>query len=104
LHKRLVVGGVRIFEWPKERMMHAKLGVIDGMWSTIGSYNLDHRSIEHNLEVGLVVVDSVLGCELAAQFERDLQRCTEVTIASLDARTWWQSFLDWFWYQLRWQL
>jgi cardiolipin synthase len=104
LHRRLVSRGVRIFEWPKERMMHAKLGVIDGMWSTIGSYNLDHRSIRHNLEVGLVVVDHALGQELALQFDRDIQRCTEVTIEALDARSWWDRFLDWFWYQLRSQL
>jgi cardiolipin synthase len=104
LQPRLVAQGVRIYEWPKEHMMHAKLGVIDSMWSTIGSYNLDHRSILHNLEVGLVVVDRTLGRELAEQFDRDIQRCAEVTLANLDARTWLQRFRDWFWYQLRSQL
>lgn len=104
LHKRLIEHGVRVFEWPPERMMHAKLGVMDGVWSTIGSYNLDHRSILHNLEVGLVVVDPDIGRRLAEQFEKDIQRCTEVTVAKLDARSNWQRFLDWLWYQLRSQL
>lgn len=104
LHKRLIQRGVRIFEWPKEHMMHAKIGVIDEMWSTIGSYNLDHRSLQHNLEVGLVVVDDRLGRQLGEQFENDLRSCTEVTIESLARRSWWQRFLGWFWYQLRSQL
>lgn len=104
LHKRLIQRGVRIFEWPKEHMMHAKIGVIDGMWSTVGSYNLDHRSLQHNLEVGLVVVDERLGRELGDQFERDLRLCTEVTLQELESRTWWQRFLGWFWYQMRAQL
>ncbi len=104
LHKRLIQRGIRVFEWPPERMMHAKLGVIDEVWSTIGSYNLDHRSLHLNLEVGLVALDEALGRELRAQFEKDLARCTEVTVARLDARSPWQKFLDWFWYQLRAQL
>jgi cardiolipin synthase len=104
LHKRLILSGVRIFEWPPERMMHAKLGVIDDVWSTIGSYNLDHRSLHLNLEVGLVALDERLGLDLREQFEKDIARCTEVTIAKLDARSPWQKFLDWGWYQLRSQL
>ncbi|MDZ4774584.1 MAG: phospholipase D-like domain-containing protein [Planctomycetota bacterium] len=104
LHKRLLTLGVLVFEWPRERMMHAKLGVIDGVWSTIGSYNLDHRSLVHNLEVGLVVVDPAVGAQLAEQFDVDLRTCTEVTVAALDARSWWQKSLGWFWYQMRSQL
>jgi cardiolipin synthase len=104
LHKRLIQSGVRLFEWPPERMMHAKLGVIDDVWSTIGSYNLDHRSLYLNLEVGLVALDEELGKRLREQFERDVARCAEVTIPKLDARSKWQKFLDWAWYQLRSQL
>ncbi len=104
IHKRLIQNGIRVFEWPPERMMHAKLGIIDDVWSTIGSYNLDRRSLYLNLEVMLVTLDEQLGHELREQFEKDIARCTEVTIAKLDARGPWQKFLDWFWYQLRSQL
>jgi cardiolipin synthase len=100
LHKRLIQRGVKILEWP-ERMMHAKFGVIDGVWSTIGSFNLDRRSIQHSLEVGLVVIDPILGARLAEGFESDVARCREVTIAELDARSWWNKLQSWFWYQLR---
>jgi cardiolipin synthase len=103
LYRRLLAAGVRIFEWP-DTMMHAKVGIIDGVWSTIGSYNLDRRSILHNLEVGLVCIDVPLAAKLQAEFESDLARCREVTIADLDALTCWARFKDWFWYQLRSQL
>jgi len=103
LYRRLIKAGIRIFEWP-ESMMHAKAGIIDGVWSTIGSYNLDHRSLVHNLEVALVCIDVPLAAILQAEFERELAQCQEVTLAQLDALTHWERFKDWFWYQLRSQL
>ncbi|MBL8863708.1 MAG: cardiolipin synthase ClsB [Planctomycetes bacterium] len=103
LYRRLLAAGVRLFEWPAG-MMHAKAGIIDGVWSTIGSYNLDHRSLVHNLEVGLVCVDEGLAARLQGEFESDLARCREVAPADLDALSAWERFKDWFWYQLRSQL
>lgn len=103
LYRRLINAGIRIFEWP-ESMMHAKAGIIDGVWSTIGSYNLDHRSLVHNLEVALVCIDGPLAATLQAEFERELALCQEITIAELDVLTRWERFRDWFWYQLRSQL
>lgn len=100
LYGKLLRRGVRIFEW-QESMMHAKLGVIDGVWSTIGSYNLDRRSALLNLEVGLVVIDEPLGKTLDAQFELDLAHTREVTLADVERLTLWQRFVGWFWYQLR---
>jgi len=103
LYARLLRRGVRIFEWP-ERMMHAKTGVIDGVWSTIGSYNLDKRSFLHNLEVGLVSVDRTLGERMRAQFLHDVTICREVTLAEWRKRSRWNKFLEWFFFQLRYWL
>ena len=50
LYARLMRSGVRLYEWQGD-MMHAKCAAIDGVWSTIGSYNLDRRSFIHNLDV-----------------------------------------------------
>jgi cardiolipin synthase len=99
----MLVSGVRIFEWP-ETMMHAKVGIIDGVWSTIGSYNLDRRSLLHNLEVGLVCIDEPLAAKLQAEFEADVALCREVTLADVDALSPWARFKDWFCYQFRSQL
>lgn len=103
LYARMMRYGVRIFEWP-ERMMHAKSGVIDGVWSTIGTYNLDRRSFLHNLEVGLIIIDRPLGGMLGSQFEEDLRTCREVLLEEWVRRSRWQKFLEWVFYQLRYWL
>jgi phosphatidylserine/phosphatidylglycerophosphate/cardiolipin synthase-like enzyme len=44
LFDRLLRDGVHLFLWP-DAVMHAKSAVIDGVWSTVGSFNLDQRSL-----------------------------------------------------------
>ena len=58
----------------------------------------------HNLEVSLVCIDAPLAATLQGEFEVELARSHEITIAALDALTPWERFMDWFWYQLRSQL
>jgi cardiolipin synthase len=103
LYARLMRHGVRIFEWP-ERMMHAKIGVIDGVWSTIGSYNLDRRSLLHNLEIGLVIVDRRIGGELQQDFENDLAKCREILPEEWQRRSAWEKSLEWLFYRFRYWL
>jgi cardiolipin synthase A/B len=103
LYTRLLRGGVRIFEW-QERMMHAKSAVIDGVWSTIGSYNLDRRSLLHNLEVGLIIIDRGTGETLDAQFEIDLSKCREVELSEWERRSAWHKLLEWCFFQFRYWL
>lgn len=103
LYTRLMRAGVRIFEWPGA-MMHAKCGVIDEVWSTIGSYNLDRRSFLHNLEVALVVIDARVGEELEREFETQLARCKEVRAEEWERRGWWQKTKEWLFYGLRYWL
>ena len=74
---RLMRGGVRIFEWT-DSILHSKTAVIDGRWSTIGSYNLDYLSLRTNLEVTLNVLDERFGQTMEAAFELDFARANEV--------------------------
>jgi len=103
LYSRLLSSGVRIFEWPGS-MMHAKAGVIDGIWSTIGSYNLDKRSFLHNLEVGLIVVDGKTGELMDQRFEEACSISREITLEEWERRGWWPRAKEWFCYQLRYWL
>ena len=100
LYPRLLRGGVHIYEWPA-RMMHAKTGVIDGVWSTIGSYNLDRRSLFHNLEAGVVVADELLGERMIELFDRELKRSREVTLEECLARPWFERMHQRFCYLWR---
>jgi cardiolipin synthase len=95
LYARLLRGGVRIHEWP-DRMMHAKTGVIDGVWSTIGSYNLDRRSLFHNLEVSVVIADASFGARMQQIFDDELARSREVTLSECLARPWPERVWQWF--------
>lgn len=67
---RLMRRGVRIFEW-NDTILHSKVAVIDGLWSTIGTYNLDYWSLLHNLEVNVAVSDSDFAGAVEREFERD---------------------------------
>jgi cardiolipin synthase len=69
--------GVRIYEWTKS-VLHSKSAVIDGVWSTIGTFNLDYRSVFWNLEVNVSVRDPGFGDVMQASFLRDLEQSREV--------------------------
>ncbi len=65
LYRQLLDDGVGLHEWP-DGMMHSKTAVIDDVWSIVGSYNLDQRSLWHNFEVVVEIVDP----EFAAALRR----------------------------------
>jgi cardiolipin synthase len=91
----LLRAGVRIFEY-QGPMMHAKAAVIDGVWSTIGSFNLDRRSMFHNLEAGVVVLDRDFGAAMEREFESILAQCVEITPLEWRRRPWTQRLVQWF--------
>jgi cardiolipin synthase len=69
--------GVRLFEWPAA-MMHAKVAVVDGLWCTIGSYNIDPLSLLRNRELNLALLGREPGTRFEAMFERDFARSVEI--------------------------
>jgi cardiolipin synthase A/B len=77
MYQKLMDAGVRIFEWTGN-VLHSKTAVIDGIWSTIGTFNLDYRSLRSNLEVNVSVYDVGFGGVLEQSFMRDLESATEV--------------------------
>jgi cardiolipin synthase len=96
----LLDAGVRIYLWP-ETHMHAKTACIDGVWSAIGSYNLDYISLFNNLEVLLVTVGDVVGAAMRAMFEADLSQCDPLTAAQYANRPWWRRVASWLAYRFR---
>lgn len=77
-YDELLAAGIQVYE-RKSAMLHAKTAVIDGVWSTIGSTNLDMRSFLHNEEVNAVVLNVDFANRMEALFQRDLQESTEIT-------------------------
>ncbi|WP_420472709.1 cardiolipin synthase [Noviherbaspirillum sp. ST9] len=77
-YDELLAAGIKVYE-RKAAMLHAKTAVIDGVWSTIGSTNIDMRSFLHNDEVNAVVLSTEFADRMEALFERDLRESVEIT-------------------------
>ncbi len=69
-YEDLLEAGVKIYE-RRNRLLHAKTATIDGVWSTIGSTNLDWRSLQHNDELNAVVLGPDFAAQMDAMFEQD---------------------------------
>jgi len=73
----LLSAGVEIHEL-RGALLHAKTAVIDGVWSTVGSTNLDWRSFLHNDELNTIVLGEDFGDDMTAMFEADLRDATSI--------------------------
>lgn len=98
--RRLVSVGVKIRRW-RGVMLHAKTAVIDAMWSTIGSYNLDYISLLYNLEDTVEVLDPELGAVMVAQFERDAENTDLFDETTWHGLPWWKKAAAWLAFQIR---
>jgi cardiolipin synthase len=78
-YDELLQAGIRIFE-RKEALLHSKTAVIDGVWSTVGSTNLDWRSFLHNQELNAVVLGTDFGAQMRNAFARDLAASEPITL------------------------
>jgi cardiolipin synthase len=78
-YERLLRAGVKIFE-RRGVILHSKTALIDGVWATVGSTNLDWRSFLHNHELNAVVLGSGFGKQVQAMFDRDLVMSDEITL------------------------
>jgi len=96
----LLRSGVRIYEWMPS-ILHAKSAVIDGRWSTTGTFNLDYRSIRANLEVNVAVLDEGFAEVMEASFLKDLDQSREVDAQSHAFRSLGDRLLEWIFYGLR---
>lgn len=103
LYGELLQSGVRLFEYPRS-MMHCKAAVIDDIWSVVSSYNLDHRSLKHNLEAGVYLLDRDFARALRVQMLQDIAHCREVTRQFHDSRPWDQALTESLAYQARYWL
>lgn len=74
---RMLRGGVEIYEY-RAGLLHAKTMVIDGVWATIGSTNLDNRSFALNDELNLVTYGRAVARRLERVFEEDLAHSRRV--------------------------
>jgi cardiolipin synthase len=77
-YEELLESGVKLFE-RENRLLHAKTASVDGVWSTVGSTNLDWRSLAYNEELNAVVLGTDFAAELDADFTADLRHSKAIT-------------------------
>jgi len=77
---RLLRAGVKIYQ-RQGVILHSKTALIDGVWATVGSTNLDWRSFLHNQEVNAVILGPEFGAQLKLMFDKDLAESEEITRA-----------------------
>lgn len=77
LYPELLEAGVHLWRYQKT-MIHAKLIMVDGVLSCIGSANLNYRSVVKDDEIALVVLDPDLTGKLEADFDQDLEHAERV--------------------------
>jgi cardiolipin synthase A/B len=85
-YTELLEAGVKIYE-RRGGLLHTKAAVIDGVWSTVGSTNLDWRSFLHNDEVNAAILGVEFGAQMRAMFEADLAQSDQITLEQWQRRS-----------------
>lgn len=77
LYDELLGQGVRIYEYTPA-YLHAKIGLVDAEWATVGSSNIDPLSLLLNLEANVIVRDAAFNAELSEQFDASIAVSQEI--------------------------
>jgi cardiolipin synthase A/B len=101
--ENLMMRGVRIYEYQRT-LLHQKVVVVDGLWSLVGSTNLDDRSLDINDEASVGLIDRGIAAELKRAFAEDLRHCREIHLAEWRRRSLWDKGIDAMSYSINGQL
>ncbi len=93
-YSRLLKAGVQLFE-RRGGMLHAKTAVIDDVWSTVGSSNLDNESFLTNDEANAVILGRDFADSMQAMFERDLEDSDQITLDEWEKRSFDNRLKEW---------
>lgn len=99
----LLEAGIKIFEYQPTNL-HAKVMVVDGVWSSVGSTNFDNRAFRLNDEANLNVYDREFAAQMMRTMADDKLKSREITLDEWRSRAWHVKFRDWFWSLFRQQM
>jgi cardiolipin synthase len=94
-YDRLLKAGVKIYE-RRGVILHSKTALIDGVWATVGSTNLDWRSFLHNHELNAVVLGTEFGKQVQTMFAKDLAESDAITLEQWQRRALHLRMKEWF--------
>lgn len=85
-YEELIRAGVQIYEYTPG-FVHAKVFVSDNDTATVGTINLDYRSLYHHFECGAFIYNNPVVWEIERDFQATLKKCEKVTIMDLNSRS-----------------
>ena len=94
-YTELLESGVKLYEL-RSSMLHAKTAVIDGVWSTIGSTNMDLWSFLRNDEVNAIILGRGFAQEMERMFQADLEQSEEILLTRWKKRPFRDRLREWF--------
>jgi cardiolipin synthase len=94
LYGELLEAGAQIYEY-QPSMTHTKCLLIDGIWSVIGSTNIDSRSFGLNDEVNVAISDAEVAKRLEQDFQSDVSKSHRVSYQEWRQRPIWQRLREW---------
>jgi cardiolipin synthase len=94
-YSRLLKAGVQIYEHSNS-LLHAKTAVLDGVWSTVGSTNMDYLSMLSNDEVNAVILNKEFALQMEAMFARDLADSKPIVRKEWEKRPFLPRMGEWF--------
>jgi cardiolipin synthase len=93
-YQDMMEAGIHVYE-RQNVVLHTKTGVIDGIWSTIGSSNLDWRSVVFNNECNAVILGAPFGQQMEDLFKEDLSQSVPIDAQKWADRSFWQRLDEW---------
>jgi cardiolipin synthase len=81
----MLAAGVKVYQYAAG-MMHSKYVLVDGEWASVGSANMDNRSLLLNFEANCQLFDEPLVAELEREFLNDLEVSVRLDPAVFAAR------------------
>ena len=98
---KLMKRGARVWLY-QPGFHHSKIMMVDGLFCTVGSANLDARGMRFDYEENAVILDTAVTAQLNRMFCRDTLESVRLTPQTWDEfRTPWQKFRGWFAHLLR---
>ena len=75
---------------------HSKIMMIDDLFCTVGTANLNSRSLRYDYETNAFIFDKKTTAELNTMFRNDIEHCTQLTPEFWKKRSPWKKFVGWF--------
>jgi len=90
MYSFLFKNNIEIYEWPHS-VMHGKAAIVDGQWSTVGSYNINWLSAYSSIEMNIEVPDAAFSSQFSAHLHDILSGSRKISYEQFRME---QTFLD----------